>query len=120
MHRFTRLPLFRGLLQLAGAVYALLAPFSASAQTATPTPIPTPPPVREDIVVSATRVPEIETEIPGAVTVIPGEQLRRENVRTLGEALQDVVGLDSGIGSDNGSRLANIGMWGLKEFDALL
>ena len=31
-----------------------------------------------------------------------------------------MVGLDTGEGSDNGGRLPNIGLWGLKEFDALL
>src|SRR5262249_10795940 len=35
------------------------------------------------------------------------------------EALQDVVGLDTGDGSDNGPRLPNIGLYGIKEFDAL-
>src|SRR5215471_19190781 len=84
------------------------------------TPAPTPPPVQEKVVVSATRVPEIETEIPGEATIVTGEDLRRRNARTLADALQDVVGLDTGGGSDNGSRLPNIGMWGLKEFDALL
>ena len=87
----------------------------------TPTPAPTPAPgVSESVVVSATRGAEIETEIPGQVSVIRGEDLRRENVKTLADALQDVVGLDTGLGSDNGARLPNIGMWGLKEFDALL
>jgi outer membrane receptor protein involved in Fe transport len=82
--------------------------------------VPTPAPVQEQIVVSATRGPEIETEIPGQATVIRGEDLRRENVRTVADALQDVVGLDTGLGSDNGTRLPNVGLWGLKEFDALL
>jgi iron complex outermembrane recepter protein len=85
-----------------------------------PAPQATPAPIKENVVVSATRGSEIETEIPGQVHVITGEQLRRENVTNLAEALQDVVGLDTGQGSDNGARLPNIGMWGLKEFDALL
>jgi iron complex outermembrane receptor protein len=92
-------------------------------QPASPPPDPqqqNPPPVTEKIVVSATRIPEIETEIPGQATVITGEELRRRNARTLADALQDVVGLDTGGGSDNGPHLPNIGMWGLKEFDALL
>jgi len=79
-----------------------------------------PQPVKENIVVSATRGPEIETEIPGQATVVTGEELRKKNARTLSDALQDIVGLDTGGGSDNGGRLPNIGMWGLKEFDALL
>ena len=101
---------------------AALTVSTARAQTPTPTPLPapTPAPVREDVVVSAARGPETETEIPGAATVISGERLRRENVHTLAEALQDVAGLDTALGSDNGSRVPNIGLWGLKEFDALL
>jgi iron complex outermembrane receptor protein len=93
------------------------------AQEAEPSKDPgaqTPATVNESVVVSATRGPEIETEIPGEATVITGEELRRENVKTVADALQDVVGLDTGNGGDGGSRLANIGLWGLKEFDALL
>ena len=89
-------------------------------QGQSPAPQPTPPPVEENVVVSATRGPEIETEIPGQATVVTGEELRRRNAHTLADALQDVVGLDAEGGSDNGSRLPNIGLWGLKEFDALL
>jgi iron complex outermembrane receptor protein len=89
-------------------------------QTDTPAPQTTPAPMKENVVVSATRGSEIETEIPGQVHVITGEELRRENVTNLAEAIQDVVGIDTGQGSDNGTRLPNIGMWGLKEFDALL
>jgi outer membrane receptor protein involved in Fe transport len=92
-------------------------------QPAPPQPDPQqhiPPTVAERVVVSATRVPEIETEIPGQATVITGEELRRRNARTLADALQDVVGLDAGGGSDNGPRLPSIGIWGLKEFDAFL
>ncbi len=86
----------------------------------TPTPTPAAPPVSETVVVSASRGPEIETEIPGEVTVITGEQLRRENVTNLADAIQNVMGLDTGMGSDNGPRQPNVGLWGLKEFDALL
>ncbi|MFI5180755.1 MAG: TonB-dependent receptor [Thermoanaerobaculia bacterium] len=81
---------------------------------------PPTPTATAEVVVSATRGAELETEIPGQVTVIRGEDLRRENVQTLADALQDVVGLDTGLGSDNGTRLPNVGLWGLKEFDALL
>ncbi|MDQ6891211.1 MAG: TonB-dependent receptor [Acidobacteriota bacterium] len=101
-----------------GIFSGIIAAGSAFAEAQTPTP--TPAAVQEDVVVSAARGPEIETEIPGQATVISGERLRRENVKTLADALQDVVGIDTGLGSDNGARLPNIGMWGLKEFDALL
>src|SRR5262249_10954641 len=36
------------------------------------------------------------------------------------DALIDVAGLEAGGGSDNGTRITNIGLWGLTEFDALL
>jgi iron complex outermembrane recepter protein len=95
---------------------------------ATPTPVPTPSssavqplrPVQENVVVSATKVEEPLTEVPNAVTVVRGEELRRRGARTLSDALQDVVGLDTGNGSDNGPRLPNVGLYGIKEFDALL
>jgi iron complex outermembrane receptor protein len=73
-----------------------------------------------EIVVSATRTQRRQTELPNASTVITRDELRRRGTRTVAEALQDVVGLDTGEGSDNGARLPNVGMWGLKEFDALL
>lgn len=82
-----------------------------------------PPPqttVKETVVVSATKGPEDPVNVADPVSVLTGEELRRRNVRTIADALQDVVGLDTGNGSDNGARLGNIGLWGLKEFDALL
>ena len=73
-----------------------------------------------EIVVSATRTVRDQRDVPNATSVVTGAELRRRGTRTLADALQDVVGLDTGDGSDNGSRLPNVGMWGLKEFDALL
>src|SRR5215471_16382263 len=94
------------------------------AQTPTPTPQPTPSPtpigVNETIVVSATRGAESELEIPGEATVVTGEQLRERGVTNLADGIQDVMGVDTGMGSDNGPRQPNVGIWGLKEFDALL
>ncbi len=75
---------------------------------------------RYEIVVSATRTPRNPINVPNATAVVTGQELRRRGTHTLAEALQDVVGLDTGAGSDNGARLPNVGMWGLKEFDALL
>src|SRR5437867_4049308 len=74
----------------------------------------------KEIVVSATKTPQQEANVPNATAVISGAELRRRGTQTLADAIQDIVGLDSGNGSDNGLRLSNIGMWGLKEFDALL
>jgi iron complex outermembrane recepter protein len=105
--------------QLTAAV-TLCATLAASASGQAPTTNPPPPAVQETVVVSATRGPETETEIPGQATVITGEELRKSNARTVADALQNVVGVDTANGSDNGSRFPNIGLWGLKEFDALL
>ncbi|MFY9550060.1 MAG: TonB-dependent receptor [Thermoanaerobaculia bacterium] len=105
-------------------VFGILVSATAVAQTAAtpaPTPLPTPvPKVEENIVVSATKMPEPEVDVPHSVSVIQGEELRRRGTRTVADALQDVVGLDTGNGSDNGPRLANIGVYGIKEFDALM
>lgn len=73
-----------------------------------------------EIVVSATRTRRNAVDVPGSVSVITGAEMKRRGIRTMAEALQDLTGIDTGEGSDNGSRLPNVGMWGLKEFDALL
>ncbi len=77
-------------------------------------------PARFGILVSATKTAKPSTEIPNAAVVVRGETLRRAGARTLADALVDVVGVEAGGGTDNGPGLTNIGMWGLKEFDALL
>lgn len=76
--------------------------------------------VSEQIVVSATKGAEDALEVPASASVISGDALRRAGAKTVADALQNIVGLDTGGGSDNGPRLPNIGLWGLKEFDALL
>src|SRR5215471_19187978 len=85
--------------------------------TATPT---TGTSASETVVVSATRTEEPVGEIPGQATVVTGEELKKKNVNNLADAIQDVLGIDTGMGSDNGPRQPNVGVWGLKEFDALL
>ncbi|MBI1799376.1 MAG: TonB-dependent receptor [Candidatus Eisenbacteria bacterium] len=77
-------------------------------------------PSKYEVLVSATRRASDPIEVPNGATVVSGAELKRRGARTLADALQDVVGLDTGEGSDNGMRLPNVGMWGLKEFDALL
>jgi outer membrane receptor protein involved in Fe transport len=77
-------------------------------------------PLKYQIVVSATKTRKDALEVPNATAVVSGDELRRHGTPTLAAALQDVVGLDTGEGSDNGMLLPNIGLWGLKEFDALL
>ncbi len=95
---------------------AVLMPFLGAAKAQTPAQ----PRATAEVVVSATKTPEDPVEVAAPVSVVSGEELRRRGTRTVAEALQDVVGLDTGNGSDNGAHLAKIGLWGLKEFDALL
>jgi len=108
----------------AALLFAFVSLASGQAPTPSPTPSPTPQPtapaVNESIVVSAQRGPEAELEIPGEATVVTGEQLRQRGVTNLADGIQDVMGVDTGMGSDNGPRQPNVGIWGLKEFDALL
>lgn len=73
-----------------------------------------------EVTVSATKSEADPADVPTPVAIVSGDELRRSGAKTVAEAIQDVVGVDTGNGSDNGSRLANIGLWGLKEFDALL
>jgi iron complex outermembrane recepter protein len=93
--------------------------FASAAAAQAPPPAP-PRSAAAQVVVSAAKVPESEVDVAGSVEVVTGEDLRRRGARTLQDALQDVVGVDAGGGSDNGARFPNLGMWGLKEFDALL
>ena len=72
------------------------------------------------MVVSASKTPEDAMDVAGSVAVVTGEELRRTGARTLQDALQNVVGVEAAGGSDGGPRFPNLGMWGLKEFDALL
>ena len=93
------------------------------AQTVTPVPTPSPTPgpsFGEDVIVSATKVDQENIDIPNSVSVISGEELRRAGTQTVADALQNIVGVDTGDGSDNGPRLPNIGVYGVKEVDALL
>jgi outer membrane receptor protein involved in Fe transport len=78
------------------------------------------PPISEEVIVSATKMPEDSEDVPSSTSVITGDELKRSGAKTVAEAIQDVVGVDTGNGSDDGPWLPNIGMWGLKEFDALL
>jgi len=77
-------------------------------------------PGRYGIVVSATKTTRDPRDIPNGTAVVSGKDLRRTGARTLADALMDVAGLEAGGGSDNGTRITNVGLWGLTEFDALL
>ena len=111
---FRRVPaaLAAALLVLAFAVPAALA--------AAPDTLHVNDAARYGVVVSATKTPKRPIEVANAAAVVSGAELRRTGARTLADALIDVAGVEAGGGTDNGAHLTNIGMWGLKEFDALL
>lgn len=94
--------------------------FLATAGASSDTVVMSHDPSKYQVLVSATKTQRSALEVPNGTAIVTREELKRAGARTLADALQDVVGLDTGDGSDNGSRLPNVGMWGLKEFDALL
>lgn len=111
----------RSLLALAGLLGLLFCAAAIDARAEEPDTLIAPPdPERYGVVVSATKVAKNPVEVANSIEIVSGQDLRRRAARTLADALVDVAGLDTGDGSDNGPSVPNIGMWGLKEFDALL
>jgi iron complex outermembrane receptor protein len=78
------------------------------------------PPASEQVVVTATRLPEDPVDLPADATVITGAELRARGVRTLADALATAEGVEAFQGSDQGRGIPNVSLWGLKEFDAYL
>ena len=117
MHRFSRA--LGRVLASGFTALAMISPAHAAGEEADTVSMPHDP-GRYGIVVSATKTSRNPLDVPNGTAVVSGRELRRSGARTLSDALIDVVGLETGGGSDNGGRLPNIGMWGLKEFDALL
>ena len=78
------------------------------------------PPTSEQIVVTATKLPEDDIDLPADTTVISGAELRARGVQTLSDALATAKGVEAFDGSDQGGRIPNVSLWGLKEFDAYL
>jgi vitamin B12 transporter len=76
----------RALLGAAAALLLLVLPERLTAQTS--------PPVSESVVVTATTVPEPETELGSAATVITREQIERSGKTSVLELLRSVPGVD--------------------------
>jgi iron complex outermembrane receptor protein len=90
----------------------------ATGQTASsPSPLPA---VQERVEVTATRLPEAPDEVPAAIEVFLGEELRARGARDLRGALALAIGVDVAPGGDAGPASAVPELWGLKEFDAFL
>ena len=90
------------------------------AQTS-PSPSPSPSPSRSEYVeVVATRIPETPADVPAAIDVLTGDELRDRGATDLHEALALLAGVDVAPGGDNGPAASVPEFWGLKEFDAFL
>src|SRR5260221_8204286 len=97
-----------------GVMISITAALPLVAQT------PAVPPASEQIVVSATKLPEDDIDLPADTTVITGQELRARGAQSLADALATSEGVEAFEGSDQGGRIPNVSLWGLKEFDAYL
>jgi outer membrane receptor protein involved in Fe transport len=78
------------------------------------------PAVHEQVEVTATRAPEDPEDVPAAIEVFSGEELRERGARDLRSALSSAIGVDIAPGGDAGPASSVPEFWGLKEFDAFL
>ncbi len=105
-----RLPLLIG-------VTILPLAFAQTTPPATPQQLPI---VHERIEVTATRLPESPEQVPAAIEVFTGDELRARGARDLRSALALAIGVEIAPGGDAGPASAVPAFWGLKEFDAFL
>ena len=75
---------------------------------------------RQDVQVTATRLPAPTDLIPASITVVSGADLRARGVSELRSALALVTGVDAAPGGDAGPSSSVPSLWGLHEFDAFL
>lgn len=73
-----------------------------------------------EIVVTATRLPENPAQTPETISVVSGDELRARKVVDLRGALALVAGVEAPPGGDAGPASAVPSFWGLHEFDAFL
>src|SRR5215203_5813415 len=83
-------------------------------------PTPTAPRVAETVEVVATRLPEVPHDVPAAIEVLTGEDLRSLGATTLRDALALAAGVEVAPGGDAGPAGSVPEFWGLREFDAFL
>lgn len=77
-------------------------------------------PLLQDIVVTATRIPEPADRVPAAISVVSGDELRARGASAMATALSLVPGVEAPAGGDAGPSSAVPSFWGLHEFDAFL
>src|ERR1700722_9303281 len=74
----------------------------------------------EQIVVTATRVPEANDRVPADTSVVSGNELRLRDAWDMQTALSLVPGVEAPAGGDAGPSSSVPSFWGLHEFDAFL
>ena len=74
----------------------------------------------EQVVVTATRVPEANDRIPADTSVVSGAELRARDAWDMQTGLSLVPGVEAPAGGDAGPSSAVPSFWGLHEFDAFL
>src|SRR3979490_2706806 len=74
----------------------------------------------DDVVVTATRIPEPAHRIPAAICVVSGKDIRSRGWAGMATALSLVPGVEAPPGGDAGPSSAVPSFWGLHEFDAFL
>jgi iron complex outermembrane receptor protein len=74
----------------------------------------------EQVVVTATRIPEANDQIPADTSVVSGKELRARDAWDLQTSLALVPGVEAPAGGDAGPSSSVPSFWGLHEFDAFL
>jgi outer membrane receptor protein involved in Fe transport len=89
-------------------------------QTSAPAPPPKLPRVQQVVEVTATWLPEQPEDVPAAIEVFTGDELRARGARDLRSAMSSAIGVEIAPGGDAGPASSVPAFWGLKEFDAFL
>src|SRR5450755_1317345 len=74
----------------------------------------------DEVVVTATRIPEPADRIPADISVVSGQELIDRGASDMASALSLVPGVEAPSGGDAGPSSAVPAFWGLHEFDAFL
>jgi iron complex outermembrane receptor protein len=74
----------------------------------------------DDVLVTATRIPQPADQIPAAISAVSGKELRDRGATDMATALSLVSGFEAPPGGDAGPSSAVPSFWGLHEFDAFL
>lgn len=97
----------------------LMACLFATAASAQTDEVPSQSPI-EQVVVTATRVPEANDRVPASTSVVSGSELRARDAWDMQTGLSLVSGVEAPAGGDAGPSSAVPSFWGLHEFDAFL